>query len=397
MGTCLYWLVTGELPFSAPNELEAIARVVHGNFVPPEKKRSGLPKPIAKLITRALQHEVKDRFQSADEMLAELERIQRSTVLPPAGQTELKAWLDMLAAKDGARPIGWFEEAVEKAPAPTSDRSEEIELIDDGDLVVMATQPSDAVPVAPPPRPPREWTVPKLLALSGVAMGVLGTAYWVTRSHELPPPAALLPAPTSTPPIESREASPRLHSALPEGPVGPSDSGSAEAPTDASVADSGGADIDGSVLEAHLTASDAGAPVEADTSDGGGLPEETISPDAGRPDGGVEQPSPLAAVVNTPPRPAPPAAPKATERPRPAPKVAAPATPEMVSVLVDTDPPGADVSIEHKVFGKTPIPLKLKVGITFELALSKPGYRPQKVLYQVTSRQGQRVRVVLSR
>lgn len=78
-------------------------------------------------------------------------------------------------------------------------------------------------------------------------------------------------------------------------------------------------------------------------------------------------------------------------------KPAAVTAQDMASVLVDSDPPGADLAIERKVYGKTPIPLRLKVGITFELVFTKPGFRTHKILYQVTSRQGQRVRVTLTR
>jgi hypothetical protein len=141
----------------------------------------------------------------------------------------------------------------------------------------------------------------------------------------------------------------------------------------------------------------------------GGLEAQRQTPDAGGTQPLISSPPP-AAVPSAkrppavpPPKTAPsgkpgegtklPAKPSAAVKPRPPGLLAG----EMVSVLVDSAPTGADVSIERKVFGKTPIPLRLRVGITFELVLTKPGFRTQKVLYQVTGRQGQRVRVSLTR
>lgn len=459
-GTCLYWLATGELPFTAPNELEAIARVVHGKFVPPEKKRPGLPKSVAKLITRALQHEVKDRFQSADELLAELERIQRSKVLDPAGQTELKAWLAGLAAKDGARPIGWVEASVEvAAPGPGGDVSEEIELVDDGDLVVAATQPSDAVAqgVQPPPLPgaaaragarpsSRSWR--RTLVAGGVAAGVVaGVAYWATRgqapaqerrqegSTRLEAGAAVRPegprAPETGPLASSSMPSPAAGpgTVVPEDGGGPDAGATEDAGAEVGVSVDGGDRADGGgggELDGGAE-SDGGHLVGGGMIDGGlGSPSEVLDLTSGRPrdaglevrgetsDAGANRPlissPPPAAVPSAkrppavpPPRTAPsgkpgegtklPAKPSGAVKPKPTGSVAG----EMVSVLVDSAPAGADVSIERKVFGKTPIPLRLRVGITFELVLTKPGFRTQKVLYQVTGRQGQRVRVSLSR
>lgn len=463
-GTCLYWLATGELPFTAPNELEAIARVVHGKFVPPEKKRPGLPKPVAKLITRALQHEVKDRFQSADELLAELERIQRSKVLDPAGQTELKAWLASLAAKDGARPIGWVEPSVEvEAPGPGGDASEEIELVDDGDLVVPATQPSDVVAqgVQPPPLPGartgagtgagarrRSPSWRRTLVAGGVAVGLVASvAYWATRGQapaERREPSAWMEVDAAPHPgaLRAPEPGPLTSSSMPAaaaepevsedggGPdAGATEDGGAEVGVGVSV-DGGGGGGGGGELDGGAE-SDGGHLPDGGMIDGGlGSPSEVLDLTSGRPrdagfevrgetpDAGANRPlisSPPPAGVPSAkrPPPLPPAVPqpKATpagklgEAAKPPAKASGAGQPrqqgvvagEMVSVLVDSTPQGADVSIERKVFGKTPIPLRLRVGITFELVLTKPGFRTQKVLYQVTGRQGQRVRVSLSR
>src|SRR4029079_5560896 len=52
----------------------------------------------------ALKHDVNERYQSADEMLADLEHVLRN-VYRPVGQTELKRWRAALSAHDGTLSI----------------------------------------------------------------------------------------------------------------------------------------------------------------------------------------------------------------------------------------------------------------------------------------------------
>lgn len=478
LGTCLYWAATGELPFDASNERAAIARVVYGRFIPPEKKRPGIPKPVARLISRALQHDVKDRFQSADEMLAEIERIERGQILPPAGQTELKAWLAALAARDGARPIGWLDE---NEPRPAAPASDEIELVDDAD-VVMVAEPSDAEAAAAAPPPPRKSTALPWM-LGGLAAAFFMGAYWLARGDRAAPsPArpsfgAVLPAPIpdvrqrgdagagSLSQSEMRGAADAAEVAVAplelgggsqgggSSSAGLVDGGSVDGGPESGEPDAGSplggaserrsgddggtaggccdaGSIDGGNIDSGSI--DGGSHVDASLDcgilDGGTAPAGTF--DGGATDGALlerrveaaatvaaEAPDrdaarPLAArPAAASPQPAKPAEaqrgagasgpPKALAKPRemagaPA-KPAADPYPDMVPVMFESDPPGADVSIERKVFGKTPIPLKLRAGITFEVVFAKTGYRTHKVLCPVSTRPGQRMRVVLPR
>src|SRR5207247_2362794 len=56
-----------------------------------------------------------ERYQTADEMLADLERVLR-TQYNSAGQTELKAWLAELVKRDGVLPMGRRVAALAAAP-----------------------------------------------------------------------------------------------------------------------------------------------------------------------------------------------------------------------------------------------------------------------------------------
>src|SRR5579863_950162 len=104
VGTVLYLMVTRSRPFEGPSDLETLLRVQKGDFRPPEETAPDLPPEVAAVVARAMRKEPEDRYQSADEMLGDVERVLR-TAFRPVGQTELKRWLSELAARDGVTPI----------------------------------------------------------------------------------------------------------------------------------------------------------------------------------------------------------------------------------------------------------------------------------------------------
>jgi serine/threonine protein kinase len=105
LGTILYLLMTRSRPFEGPTDLETLLRVQKGEFTPAEATAPDLEPEVASIISRAMQTDPADRYQSADEMLTDLENVAR-TVFRPVGQTELKRWLAQLAAHDGQPSIG---------------------------------------------------------------------------------------------------------------------------------------------------------------------------------------------------------------------------------------------------------------------------------------------------
>ena len=104
VGTVLYLMVTRSRPFEGPSDLETLLRVQKGDFRPPEETSPDLPPEVAAVVARAMRKEPDERYQSADEMLADVERVLR-TAFQPVGQTELKRWLTELSARDGVPPI----------------------------------------------------------------------------------------------------------------------------------------------------------------------------------------------------------------------------------------------------------------------------------------------------
>jgi hypothetical protein len=78
---------------------------------------------------------------------------------------------------------------------------------------------------------------------------------------------------------------------------------------------------------------------------------------------------------------------------------AAPSKPsaEPVSVHVVSTPEGAVVSLGKRVFGRAPMKLRFRPGITFELTLVKKGYLPATKRFTATGKANQTVRVALKK
>jgi serine/threonine protein kinase len=133
LGTMLYLLMARARPFEGPTDLETLLRVQKGEFVPPEAAAPDLEPEVAAIINRAMRMDPAERYQSADDMLTDLERVLR-TVFQPVGQTELKRWLAELHAHDGHPPIG-------KAPErPTTGRVGTGEIEEGKDVVLSDSQ-----------------------------------------------------------------------------------------------------------------------------------------------------------------------------------------------------------------------------------------------------------------
>src|SRR3954451_18412175 len=129
VGTMLYLMSTGRRPFEAPTDLEAILRVRQCDFPPPEKIKPDIEPKLATVIMRAMRLSPSERYQSAEEMLVDIEAVQR-TVFQPAGQTELKRWLTALQERDQVGPIGRTSRLPALAPLESSG-----DLVEGDDLV----------------------------------------------------------------------------------------------------------------------------------------------------------------------------------------------------------------------------------------------------------------------
>ncbi|HEX3695179.1 MAG TPA: serine/threonine-protein kinase [Polyangia bacterium] len=178
VGTMLYMMVTDQQPFEGANDLEALSRVQRADFVPPDVLKPSLSPALVRLIGRAMRLSTSERYQTADEMLTDIERVLR-TEYQSAGQTELKQWLAQLARRDGAPTISKRLGAAPVAGAPADGGTDlnagtSFEL---GDLdLVSVTELAPTPPPLPTPSPGRATPTqkegtPRLTSVEGAAAG----------------------------------------------------------------------------------------------------------------------------------------------------------------------------------------------------------------------------------
>ena len=72
VGTVLYYLATGKLPFEGRNPHQVLKRIVDGDFKDPVRVRPAVGARLGRIITKALAVAPDERYQTADELVAAL-------------------------------------------------------------------------------------------------------------------------------------------------------------------------------------------------------------------------------------------------------------------------------------------------------------------------------------
>src|SRR5438876_10614527 len=75
VGVVLYEMLTGDVPFTGETPVEIAMRHLSDTPQPPSTKRPEIPPDLDMIVLRALAKNPDDRFQTAEEMDAELERV----------------------------------------------------------------------------------------------------------------------------------------------------------------------------------------------------------------------------------------------------------------------------------------------------------------------------------
>jgi len=86
LGVMLYQLTTGQLPYEADTPLAVMLKHVNEPLPLPRTFKPDMPEGIERIILKAMAKNPDDRFQSADEMIAQLENLDAAHLLaiPPA-------------------------------------------------------------------------------------------------------------------------------------------------------------------------------------------------------------------------------------------------------------------------------------------------------------------------
>jgi serine/threonine protein kinase/Tfp pilus assembly protein PilF len=103
LGAILFEMVTGRVPFEGDSPLSVAYKHKNEPPLPPRKLNTQVPEPLNGLILRCLEKEKENRYQTADEFLADLIRIEDG--LPISERVVLKARPTVPRAP--VRPQGW--------------------------------------------------------------------------------------------------------------------------------------------------------------------------------------------------------------------------------------------------------------------------------------------------
>src|SRR5213596_1260619 len=83
VGVVLYELLTGVVPFSGDTPVEIAMKHLSAVPEPPSAKRAEIPRDLDLVVMRALGKDPSERYQSAEEMDADLRRINRGVAISP--------------------------------------------------------------------------------------------------------------------------------------------------------------------------------------------------------------------------------------------------------------------------------------------------------------------------
>src|SRR6266550_460554 len=149
VGVVLYELLTGVVPFSGDTPVEIAMKHLSTIPEPPSAKRADVPRDLDLVVMRALAKDPAERYQSAEEMDADLRRIHRGVAISPVTEEAATAII--------SRP----------PPAAVTE-------------ITSSRTPRSPVPYAPPSayydydEPPRRALWPWLVALLFVSAAVVG-------------------------------------------------------------------------------------------------------------------------------------------------------------------------------------------------------------------------------
>ena len=101
VGTILYWLATGQLPFAAPNPSALFRLILEGRYPAPQEISPRVGNGLARILERCLEPNLELRYQDISELQADLHKELAEVDLEPA---------DSLVKRYLARPVEFADE-----------------------------------------------------------------------------------------------------------------------------------------------------------------------------------------------------------------------------------------------------------------------------------------------
>ncbi len=121
VGVLMYEMLTGELPFQSDNAISVALMQVNEDAVPPSSVNDDVPTGLEQITMRAMQKNRKERYQSAAEMLLDIEEYKRN----PAVVFDYSYFVDDNPTKfvttDDVKTFSGFSSVSEDEPVPNAD------------------------------------------------------------------------------------------------------------------------------------------------------------------------------------------------------------------------------------------------------------------------------------
>jgi len=173
LGTILYWLATGKLPFAAPNPTAILRRVLDADFEDPRLADARVPDPLARLVVSCLALDPGQRPASAAEIRDDLDRVLAQVGIDRPEEA-LHAFLRDPAAFKAAFPARAVETLVALGDGAVAEGAPARALDFYGRA--LALDPDNAVVPAKLARLSRRRRLRRALAWTGAALAVIGAA-----------------------------------------------------------------------------------------------------------------------------------------------------------------------------------------------------------------------------
>src|SRR6266540_1182205 len=182
LGCCLYEMLTGQVPFTGPTPVAIAYQHVQEDPTPPRALNPDVPVPLERVCLKAMAKRPEDRYQTAVELRADLERARTGEPVT-AGVPRASQQTQVIAGAGGS---------VADRPTTVLDRATDVRP-------TRAPRSGGAVPEVARPRRGRA----VLFTLATIALALIVAAV-VVRAVQVPPlTATTLPPISTAPPLDT--------------------------------------------------------------------------------------------------------------------------------------------------------------------------------------------------